>query len=170
MLRHNNLFEGKIQKLAEMIPVVVVVTKNTRNAVGDELFIRMPLSANITKASLLFILIFLFLAACSDSDINIPNNQGIGFNKTLIAIYSPDNGSTLSANKPFILNYEVLRGIKTSYVKIQVDKTTPITVDKIKGKHHINALSEGIHTILISEYRSDGKPSGSQAIIKVKME
>jgi hypothetical protein len=129
----------------------------------------MPLNANIIKVSLFFILYFLLLTACSDSDINIPSNKGIGFNKTLIAIYSPSNGSTLSANKPFILNYEVLRGVKTSYVKIKVDKTTPITVDKIKGKHHINGLSEGIHTILVSEYRSDDKPSGSQAMIKLIM-
>ena len=110
------------------------------------------------------------LVACSDSEINIPYKQNIGFSKTLVAIHSPENGSILSQNKPFIIHYEVLRGIKTSYVKIQVDKTVPITVLKIKGRHHIDALSEGSHTIIVSEYRSDGKPSGSQAIIRIKVE
>jgi len=118
----------------------------------------------------LSIFILLSFVACSDADINIPNKQNIGFSKTLVAIYSPTNGSILPQNKPFIVDYEVLRGIKTSYIKIQVDKTIPITVAKIKGKHHINGLSEGIHTILISEYRSDGKASGSQALIKVNMQ
>ena len=110
------------------------------------------------------------LMSCSDSEINIPNKQSIGFSKTLVAIHSPENGSTFSQNKPFIIDYEVLRGIKTSYVKIQVDKTTPTTVLNIKGRHHIDALPEGSHTIIVSEYRSDGKPSGSQAIIRIKVE
>ena len=150
-----------------MIPVVVAAIKNTRNAVDVKLFVNNSHGATTVKTLLLFILYFLFITACSDSDINIPSKQSIGFTKTLVAIYSPTNNSTLSANKPFILDYEVLRGVKTSYVKIQVDKTTPITVTKIKGRHHINGLSEGAHTILVSEYRSDDKPSGSQAMIKL---
>ena len=152
-----------------MIPAVVAATKNTKNAVGDELKVIMSNKSNAVKTYFLFIFYCLIVTACSDSDINIPSNQGIGFTKTLIAIYSPINGSTLPANKPFILSYEVLRGIKTSYIKIQVDKAMPITVDNIKGKHHINGLSEGAHTILISEYRSDNKPSGSNAMIKLLM-
>ena len=110
------------------------------------------------------------LVACSDSEINIPHKQNIGFSKTLVAIYSPENGSTLPVNKSIIINYEVLRGFKTSYVKIQVDKTTPVIVNNIKGKHHINALSAGPHTIMVSEYRSNGEASGSQATIRIKVE
>ena len=54
-------------------------------------------------------------------------------------------------------------------MKIQVDKTIPITVARIKGEHHIDGLSEGTHTILVSEYQGDDKPSGSQAMIKALM-
>lgn len=122
------------------------------------------------KLNVLVIYCMLSVTACSDSDINIPGKQSIGFSKTLVAIYSPVTGSVLTKNKPFVINYEVIRGIKTSYVKIQVDKTMPITVARIKGKHQINGLSEGLHTILVSEYRSDGKASGSQALIKINMQ
>lgn len=150
-----------------MIPVVVAAIKNTRNVVDVKLFINHSHGTTTVKTLLLLIPYILFITACSDSDINIPSKQSIGFTKTLVAIYSPTNNFTLSANKPFILDYEVLRGVKTSYVKIQVDNTTPITVARIKGRHHINGLSEGTHTILVSEYRNDGKPSGSQAMIKL---
>ena len=152
-----------------MIPVVVVATKNTKNVVDDELVVRMFHRAYSIKVYLLFVLYLLFITACSDSDINIPDKHSIGFTQTLVAIYSPTNGTTLTADQPFILNYEVLRAIKTSYVKIQVDKNIPITVANIKGQHQINGLSKGMHTILVSEYRSDNKPSGSQAIVKVLM-
>ena len=123
-----------------------------------------------TCLSIFLLLSLATLAACTDPDINTPGKQNIGFYKTLVAIYSPANGSSLPIHNPVIVDYEVLRGIKTSYVKIQVDKTVPITVFNIKGKHHIDALSEGVHTIMVSEYRSDGKPSGSQATIKIKVE
>lgn len=136
---------------------------------GDELFVRIYHRDKAIKFYLLFALYLLFITACSDSDINIPDKHSIGFTQTLVAIYSPTNGATLTANKPFILNYEVLRAIKTSYVKIQVDKNNPVTVANIKGQHQINGLSKGMHTILVSEYRSNNKPSGSQAIIKVLM-
>lgn len=147
----------------------MVATKNTKNVAGDELFVRMFHRAKVIKVYFLFVLYLFFITACSDSEINIPEKHSIGFTQTLVAIYSPTNGTTLTANKPFILNYEVLRAIKTSYVKIQVDKNTPITVANIKGQHQINGLSKGMHTILVSEYRSDDKPSGSQAFIKVLM-
>ena len=127
-------------------------------------------SVIIFMKSFLAISVFLFLTSCSDSDINIPSNQNIGFSKTLVAIYSPTNGAVLSKNKPFILDYEVIRGIKSSYVKIQIDKNKPITVTNIKARHHINGLESGAHTIFVSEYRSDDKPSGSQALIKILME
>ena len=120
--------------------------------------------------SIFILLSLVILVSCTDSDINIPSKQSIGFYRTLVAIHSPTNGSILPINKSIIIDYEVMRGIKTSYVKIQVDKTVPITVLKIKGRHHIDALPEGPHTIMVSEYRSDGKPSGSQAIIRIKVE
>ena len=152
-----------------MIPVVAEVTKNTKNVVGDELFLNLFHRTNAVKVYFLFIFNLLFITACSDSDKNISGNQIIGSTNTLIAIYSPTNDATLTADKPFVLNYEVLRAIKTSYVKIQVDKKPPITVANIKAKHQINGLTKGMHTILVSEYRSNNKPTGSQAIIKVLM-
>lgn len=123
-----------------------------------------------TYISLFRLLPYVILVSCTDSDLNIPSKQGIGFYRTLVAIHSPVNGSILPINKSIIIDYEVMRGIKTSYVKIQVDKTIPITVLNIKGRHHIDALAEGPHTIMVSEYRSDGKPTGSQAIIRIKVE
>lgn len=127
------------------------------------------------KIHLILIYYFLFfilfsITACSDSNINIPSKQNIGFSKTLVAINYPANGSIHPRNQPLIIDYEVLRGIKTSYVKIQVDKSLPVIVKKIKGRHHINALPEGSHTIMVSEYRSDGKPSGSQSTIRIKIQ
>jgi hypothetical protein len=152
-----------------MIPVAAEAIKNIKNVVDDELFLRLIQKTNAIKVCSLISLYIFFITACSDSDINIPEKHSIGFNSTLVAIYSPSNGTTLTADQPFILDYEILRAIKTSYVKIQVDKNTPITVENIKGKHHINGLSKGMHTIVVSEYRSDNKPSGSQAIVKVLM-
>jgi hypothetical protein len=155
-----------------MTPAHVEVTKNIKNVAVDNSHNYMGV-IQINIMGNYFCLIFfilLSLTACSDSNINIPNKQSIGFSKTLVAIYSPENGSTLSINRPVIIDYEVLRGIKTSYVKIQVDKSPPLTVVNIKGRHHINALSEGPHTIMVSEYRSDGKASGSQAVIRIKVE
>lgn len=117
------------------------------------------------KASL-SIFLLLSLIGCTETDINIPNKQAIGLSRTFVAIYSPVSGSTLSRNTPLVLDYEVLHGIKTSYVKIQIDKKSPITVAKIKGRHHIEPLSPGPHTIMVSEYRSDNNPSGSHSSIR----
>ena len=166
MRRYNNPLKGIIQKLAETTPEAVEAGKNIKSVVGARL---RALNTTTLIRWLLLTLYIPIISACTDSDINIPKNRGINFSQTLVAIYSPTSGEILTANEPFILSYEVLRAIKTSYVKIQVDKTTPVTVAKIKGKHHINALTKGIHTIRVSEYRSDGKPSGSEAIIKINM-
>jgi hypothetical protein len=122
------------------------------------------------KYSLPISLVCLLLSSCSDSDINISGENHRGLSKTLVAIYSPTNGAILTKNEPFVLDYEVIHGIKSSYVKIQIDKLPPITVANIKARHHISGLESGIHSILVTEYRSNHLPSGSQALIKVTMQ
>lgn len=110
------------------------------------------------------------LFACSESDINIPSKEYFEQPKTLVEIYSPINGSVLPQNTPFILEYEVIRGQKGGYIKIQVDKMRPVTIARIKGQHHIDGLPAGSHTIKISDYGKNKKRGEGQAIINITMQ
>lgn len=115
----------------------------------------------------LALLLFL-LTACSDNEMtfNIPVAPR---EVPLLEVYSPNNGAVLTANEAFILDYEVVRGDGGAYVVIQIDQQKPIIVYRTYGRHHIDPLPAGKHTINILEYTREGKATGAQAILHLTM-
>lgn len=113
---------------------------------------------------------FLFLVACSDTDLNIPAPKSMGMSEPLIEVYTPVTGSILPADTDFVLGFAVVRGRKGAYIKLRIDKRRPVTLNILSGKHHIDGLPAGPHTITITEYTNDGRPTGGQASINVFME
>lgn len=120
-------------------------------------------------ATLAMFLSLLFVA-CSDGDLNIPDAKSMGIPDSLIEVYSPVSGSTLPANTDFVLEFAVVRGHEGAYVKLHIDKMRPVTLAKISGKHYINGLPAGPHTLTLVEYAHDGQPTGGEATINIIME
>ena len=111
------------------------------------------------------------LSACgrSDNTLNFPSPK-IPVPEALLEIYNPVNGSVLPANSPFILEYEVVRGEKGHHVKIQIDDQKPDIINEIRGRHFIEGLEPGPHTIILKEYTRQGAETGGIAIIHISME
>ena len=110
------------------------------------------------------------LLACSESDLSIEHVDPFPVPDSLIEIYSPANGSKLPANKPFILDYAVVRGMDGAYVRIRVDKLRSVKITALSGRHHIDGLPPGPHRITVKEYNSEHEPTGGKAEINVFME
>ena len=109
-----------------------------------------------------------FLSACQDNDMafNVPlSPQKV----PILAVYSPNNGDVLAANEAFTLDYEVIRGSRGAYVAIQIDQQKPIIIYQVYGRHHIDPLPAGKHTIKIIEYTRGGEATGAQALIHLTM-
>ena len=115
-------------------------------------------------------LLSLLFVACSETDFNIPDPGSMGIPDSLIEVYSPVSGATLPADTDFVLDFAVVRGNKGAYVKLRVDKMRSVTLAKISGKHHIDGLPAGPHTIALVEYTHDGRRTGGETIINVIME
>jgi len=115
------------------------------------------------------LLTVLLLAACGDSDISISTHSDTDTPGSLVEISAPISGSVLPADKPFSLEYAVLRSANGHHVSIQVDQKKPEKVNSLRGFHRMPGLPAGAHTLVIREHREDGSPTGSQAIIRVTM-
>ena len=110
------------------------------------------------------------LAACTENnDFKFSDHTTATPSDSLIDVYAPMSGATLPRNTPFIFEYEVVRGKKGAYVKIQVDNQVPVTVHKTSGQHQIDGLAAGPHTISITEYTKEGKPTGGYTAVNVTM-
>lgn len=117
------------------------------------------------------LLLILILSACSPSDNDLKfATPDIPVPEALMEIYSPTNGSVLPANTPFVLEYDVVRGAKGRYVEIQIDKQQPALINQTYGKHFIDALPAGSHTITLTEFSQQGEPTGGFAVIHITME
>jgi hypothetical protein len=124
------------------------------------------------QLSIVILALFLLLlfVACSDTDLNIPNPKSMGMSEPLIEVYTPVTGSILPADTDFVLGFAVVRGREGAYIKLRIDKRRPVTLNNLSGKHHIDGLPAGPHTITITEYTHDGRLTGGQALIHVFME
>lgn len=121
------------------------------------------------KSKSLALCLLLLLGACSDSEMNL-NIPVSPRELPLLEIQSPVNGAVLPANQSFILSYEVVQGDNGDHVVIQVDKQKPVTVHQTYGRHHIEGLPPGKHTIIVSEYTSTKQATGAQAVIHLTMQ
>ncbi len=120
--------------------------------------------------AMLAMFLLLLLVACSDTELNVLDPKSMGISAPLIEVYTPVSGSILPADTDFMLEFAAVRGPKGTHVKLRIDKKRPVTLAGISGKHHIDGLPAGPHTIAIKGYASDGRPTGAQVIIKVFME
>ena len=112
------------------------------------------------------LLIVAFFSACS-SDENLDfqiDNSGLPL--SLIEIYAPVDGSVIAADTDFVVDYEVVRGKRGAYVDIRVDRQEPMRVKSLKGRHRVQGLKPGSHTLLIVERAADGKKTGGVAKIE----
>ena len=128
----------------------------------------------MTKQALLktaICLVCLTLCACNDSpSISISDKSDIGIPDALLEIHAPINGSTLPANQPVVLDYEVIRGDKGSYIRLKVDKQKSVKIARTKGMHRIDPLPPGKHTITLTEYTAEGRKTGGHATISIVIE
>ncbi len=118
----------------------------------------------------LAILLPLLFVACSDADLNIPDPKSMGIADSLIEVYAPVTGSILPADTGFVLDFAVVRGSQGAYIKLRIDKQRPVILNSLSGKHRIDGLPAGPHTLVITEYAADGRPTGGQVLINVVME
>ena len=126
---------------------------------------------NLLFYGLAFCLGCLTLSACDNSSsITITDKSSIGIPDVLIEIHAPIHGSTLPANQPFILDYDVIRGDKGSYIQLRVDKQTPVKIAKTSGRHLMEPLPPGEHTITLTEFTANGHKTGGKAKISVIMQ
>lgn len=110
------------------------------------------------------------LAACSDSDLNIPDHNSLGVSQPLIEIYAPAGDAILPANTPFTLDYAILRSPDGHHIKIHIDKQKPQIVVRRSGKHQIHGLPAGTHRIQIVEYTQKGVETGGTITLNVTMQ
>lgn len=111
----------------------------------------------------------LWLGACGDSDLNIPDRNSLGMSQPLIEIYSPVGDQPLPADTPFMLEYAVLRSADGHHIKIRIDDRRPQMVVKLEGKHRIQGLPAGKHRLQIIEYTKDGRKTGGNITLQLTM-
>lgn len=98
----------------------------------------------------------------------IPGGAVLNANaKEVIDIQQPQEGTTLSAEEPIELKYEVNTSPDGDHIHISVDGQKPDIVKDLSGVHEIGPLPPGEHTIQIVEVTKDHRPTGNEESIDV---
>lgn len=119
---------------------------------------------------LLALMIIGLLCACGNDDkLAFETGEDVRM-LPLIEVYQPANGSVLAADTDFVVDYAVVRGLEGDYVVIRVDGKNPVRINSRNGRHRMQGLPPGPHTLLIEEYTNDGKRTGGRARISFSME
>ena len=112
------------------------------------------------------LLVAALLGACS-SDENLDFRSGdIDKPSALIEIQRPIDGGVIPAGEDFVVVYEVVRGTDGAYVNISVDRQVPVRVNSLKGRHRMDGLPPGEHTLEIVEHMANGQRTGGVARIE----
>jgi hypothetical protein len=112
----------------------------------------------------------LLCVACDESpNIHFPDRNSIGLSRPLIEIYEPLGDTPLPANKPFIIDFAVLRSEDGDYLKLRVDQGKAIKIYHRHGKHQVAGLPPGKHQIRLTEYTRDGRETGGDITLKLTM-
>jgi len=108
--------------------------------------------------------LLLTLAACSDSA--APEfRAGAPLPPPLIEVYAPRPGSQVPAGQALTVEYAVVRGKQGRYVKIRLDRQPPARVQGLQGRHLIETVRPGEHTLSLVERDAEGRETGGQAIV-----
>ncbi len=109
-------------------------------------------------------LLLLILSACSDGQ--APDfGAGAPLPPPLIEVYAPLPGSRVPAGGPLVVEYAVVRGKRGRYVEIQLDRRPAARVQGVHGRHLIEGLTAGEHTLILIERDAQGQATGGRAIV-----